>query len=70
MKGLKSFEVDGSVCFFNPANAWLDRIGACRDCFGPKRLCAGGNCSRKRSAGSASSSSADDVVARIRARME
>ena len=70
MQGLKSFVIDGSLCFFNPAHQWLARLGACKDCYGPYRACADGSCKRKRKIGNtaASSTSAADKLAKIRAR--
>ena len=72
MTGLKSFEIDGSVCFFDPAHKWLHRILACPDCYGPMRACSDGSCKRKRrlggGAGPSASTAAASRVAAIRAR--
>ena len=69
MQGIKSFDLDGSVCYFNPCHDWLARLRACPDCYGPKNACSGGRCTRKRrKGGGPSSTSAADAIRRIRAR--
>lgn len=67
MPRIRRFQINNSVCYFEPCDKWLNRIQACPDCLRPRTQCLGGTCTHQRRVGGGSSSADSTVAERVEA---